>query len=205
MASKVFTFLNPFLSYIDDGRLFRNPFRILYGFFAIVQLLVPVASLVLGIQALIRAGNMFGSSFGLIVLFIVLWLVLAVVSLIGFQIWWDRKDKLASITREGDDFIATPVFSHLIQTTGEWLGTWLAVFGFFFALLTTIFSNVDGLFMLIGALAPGGLSTLMRTGVIGMVAAPVTGFLVIVGSRFLAEQFRALTSIANNTSRSSAG
>ena len=39
----------------------------------------------------------------------------------------------------------------------------------------------------------------LETGIFFIILMPIYGFLVIVGTRFLAEQFRALSAIANNT------
>jgi hypothetical protein len=39
----------------------------------------------------------------------------------------------------------------------------------------------------------------MKTGFLFIILMPIYGFLIIVATRFLAEQFRALSSIANNT------
>jgi len=90
--------------------------------------------------------------------------------------------------------VATPVFSHLIQTIGEWLGTWIGIVGFSVALLTTLILGDEG-YYLSRQLGLG----FMKTGVLFIILMPVYGFLIIVATRFLAEQFRALSSIVNNT------
>ena len=90
--------------------------------------------------------------------------------------------------------MATPVFSHFIQTIGEWLGTWIGIVGFSVALLTTLILGDEG-YYLSSQLGLG----FMKTGVLFIILMPVYGFLIIVATRFLAEQFRALSSIANNT------
>ena len=46
MNNKLFTFLDPLLGYIDNGRFFREPFRWLYVIFAVLNLLFPIAILV---------------------------------------------------------------------------------------------------------------------------------------------------------------
>ena len=102
-----------------------------------------------------------------------------------------KIDKLSSV---GDEFIATPVFSNFIQTFGEWMGTYIGLVGFGFALLSTIILGEEGNYFGNNIGIP-----YLRTGWLAVIAMPIVGFLIIVFSRFLAEQIRALSSIANNT------
>lgn len=60
------------------------------------------------------------------------------------MIWWDRKIKVTATSVEWNEFIATPIFSHLIQTFGEWIGTWIGIVGFTVAILTTIILGNEG-------------------------------------------------------------
>lgn len=112
----VFTnFINPYLNYIDEGKLYRNPFSWLYAFFAIVNLLVPIYILYQGIQF-----NLFDMPAETIASFLLTWVVVAFVSWLSFQIWWNRRSKVLVTSAVGDDFVATPTFSHFLQTFGEW-------------------------------------------------------------------------------------
>ncbi|MBP6290036.1 MAG: hypothetical protein KA407_00195 [Spirochaetes bacterium] len=191
MDNKFFTFIKPYLSYIDNGLLYRKPFSWLYTLIAIINLVLPIYFLYQAIE-----NNIFDFPAKFIILFLLIWIIIAFASWISFQLWWDRKSKVISISSEGDDFIVTPVFSHLIQTIGEWLGTWIGIVGFSVALLTTIMvgNEASPLLNLIGIPFVG-------TGFLFVILMPIYGFLIIVGTRFLAEQFRALTSIANNTKK----
>ena len=112
----------------------------------------------------------------------------------GFQLWWDRKTNILILSSTGDEFIATPVFSHFIQTFGEWIGTYIGLVGFGFALLTTIILGEEGSYLGRNLGIP-----YLETGLIAVITMPIIGFLIIVFSRFLSEQIRALSSIANNT------
>lgn len=191
MESKFFTFSKPYLSYIDDGALFRKPFSWLYVIIAIVNLLIPLFVLYMAID-----NRVFSNPAEFVIVFILSWLIISFACWIGFQLWWDRKDKINMSSEKGDEFIATPVFAHLIQTTGEWLGTWFAIVGFGYSLLSTIFLGSQGGFLS----SQIGLSFL-GTGVLSIILFPVYGFLIIISSRFLAEMFKAVASIANSTKR----
>jgi hypothetical protein len=138
--------------------------------------------------------NIFDAPAKFIIVFILVWVIIAFASWISFQLWWDRKSKVIATSAEGDEFVATPVFSHLIQTLGEWIGTWIGIVGFSVALLTTLILGDEANYFSYQL----GLG-FMKTGFLFIILMPVYGFLTIVATRFLAEQFRALSSIANNT------
>src|SRR5690625_560228 len=128
MDNKFFTFVRPYLSYIDKGHLFKNPFSWLYTVMAIINLLLPLLVLYTSID-----NGIFRLEFKIVLTFILIWLAIAFASWLSFQIWWDRRSKITYSTEENDDFVATPAFSHFIQTTGETYGTWLGLVGFAFA------------------------------------------------------------------------
>ena len=189
MDNAFFTFIRPYLEFIDSGKLFRKPFSWLYGLLALVNLILPFIILYQAID-----NRIFRAPAKLVFVFIVVWLVLSFVCWLGFQLWWDRKDKVNLTSVEDDDFVATPVFAHFIQTFGEWLGTLVAVVGFIFAVMGTLFLGRDAYYLS----RQFGFGS-MGVGWLAIILLPVYGFLIIVISRFLAEQFRALASIANNT------
>jgi len=191
MDNKFLTFIKPYLSFIDNGHLYRKPFSWLYTILAIINLILP-----LYIFYMAADNNIFDSPAKFIIVFLLLWVIIAFAGWVSFQLWWDRKSKIIDTSVEGDEFVATPVFSHLIQTIGEWLGTWIGIVGFGFALLTTIILGDDGYYLS----RQIGLD-FMETGWLFVVLMPIYGFLIIVVTRFLAEQFRALASIANNTKK----
>lgn len=125
---------------------------------------------------------------------ILLWLIVAFACWIGFQIWWNRKDKVAQTSVENDRFVATPIFTHFIQTLGEWLGAFYAIVGFGVGLIVTIVMGDEGDFLLRSV----GLD-MVSAGISATILAPVVGFLIVVAARVLAELYRALVEIANNT------
>jgi hypothetical protein len=189
LPENIFLSIRPFINYIDNGLLFRNPFSWLYALLAVVNLILPIYIVY---QA--ADNRIFDAPTKFIIVFLLLWIIIAFASWVSFQLWWDRKSKVISTSSEGDEFVATPVFSHLIQTIGEWLGTWIGIVGFSVALLTTLILGDEG-YYLSRQLGLG----FMKTGFFFIILMPIYGFLIIVATRFLAEQFRALSSIANNT------
>lgn len=188
MDNKFFTFIKPYLSFIDKGDFYRKPFSWLYAALAIINLIVPIYVFYQAVE-----NDIFDASAKFVLVSLLEWVVIAFASWLSFQLWWDRKSKVISTSNIGDEFVATPVFSHLIQTIGEWLGTWIGIVGFSIALLITLFE--DGYYFL-GQL---GLGFMTGFGFLSIIIMPVLGFLIIITTRFLAEQFRALSSIANNT------
>lgn len=191
MNNKFLTFIKPYLSFIDNGGIYRKPFSWLYAIMAIINLILP-----LYVFYMAADNQIFKSPAKFITVFLLLWIIIAFASWVSFQLWWDRKSKVMDTSIEGDEFVATPVFSHLIQTVGEWLGTWIGIVGFGTALLTTIILGDDG-YYLSRQIGFGFL----KTGWVSVIFMPIYGFLIIVITRFLAEQFRALATIANNTKK----
>ncbi|MDR2148083.1 MAG: hypothetical protein LBE91_16675 [Tannerella sp.] len=193
LQSKLLTFINPFLSYIDSGKLFRKPFSWLYIALAAINALIPFIFLVsiFGTASLIG-----GATYTMAAIFS--WLFITAACWVGVQIGWNRKDKVLETSKENDDFPITPVIAHFIQTFGEWLGSFTAIAGFGLSLSTALFlgSAASGLSSMMG-----GFGAFAGIGFAGIIVNPLLGFLIIIGFRFLAEQFRALAAIANNTRR----
>ncbi|MFR4025738.1 MAG: hypothetical protein ACLTZY_08565 [Alistipes indistinctus] len=100
-------------------------------------------------------------------------------------------------SKQGDDFIAIPVFSDFIQTAGEWAGTWIAVVGGLLSLLLSLILG-DDMFLMNRALGFGFLDFSFM----GIVLFPIYGFLIVIVARVVAEVYRALAAIANNTKKS---
>jgi len=192
MENKFFTFIKPYLSYIDSGEFYRKPFAWLYMLLAILNLLLPL-------DVLYRAfdNRVFDAPPKFVLAFILTLLVITFASWISFQLWWDRKEKVKKISTEGDEYMATPGVAHFVQTFGEWFGTWIGFVGGAVALLTTLILGDEGRYLL------RQLDyDFLQSGLLFVVLMPIYGFLIVIGSRYLAEQGRALTAIANNTKRS---
>ena len=192
MKNKFFTFITPYLNFIDRGDIFRKPFSWLYALNAIINLLVPFIALFWAINKNIFE---YGDSKVMITFFFI-WIVIAFASWVSFQLWWDRRIKVTQTTIEGDEFLATPVFSHYVQTLGEWIGTWVGIVGTAVSLSVTIFMGDTGSYLMQDLDIP-----FVEAGIASIILMPIYGFLIIVFGRFLAETFRALSSIANNTKK----
>lgn len=193
MENKFFTFINPYLHFIDSGNFFRKPFSWLYMIIAILNLLAPLYYLYWGIS-----NNIFDAKGGMIVAFFLIFLIVAFAGWISFQLWWDRKEKVIKSTQEGDDFIAIPVYSHFVQTFGEWLGTYVAIVGFLCALIIPLIAGEEGRYI---ANSLGGGLSILGGGLVYAILIPIYGFLIVVIARVIAEIIRALAAIANNTKR----
>lgn len=182
-AMNLFTgFARPFFNLIDSGTLYRKPFKIFYTVLAVLNLLS-----ILGILGVMFKGGVGPIITGIFTIF-ALW--------VGFQLWWDRKEKVGSFVTPGSEFVALPVFSHLFQTIGEWSGAFVAIVG--------VGASLGSL--LSGSSAPsfgygsGPLGMVMGgMGIGGLIASPIIGFLILIVSRAIAEQIRALVAVANNT------
>ena len=139
------------------------------------------------------------AAFGiLIAAFILVWLVIAFVSWLVFKIWWNRREKVYAAATAHDDFVAIPVFSHFIQTFGEWAGMFVGIGGALLTLIAAIFLNGDAsMLRMMGTGAFFGSGSLIY-----IVLNPIYGFIIVVVTRAAAETFRALAAIANNTKKS---
>jgi hypothetical protein len=190
--NKLLTFFNPFFAYIDTGKIFRKPFSWLYGLIALVNALLPFIIL----YQMIDSGlfSMLGGKqiFGLLLL----WLVILAAAWFSVSLWWNRMTKVDKLTGGNDDFVATPVYAHLLQTFGEWAGCYVAIVGALSAILSWLFIDGEIAAELFRHIGLGGIFGL---GLSGVLLAPVYGFVILVAFRFVAELSRALACIANNT------
>ncbi len=189
MKNLFFDFIKPYLKFIDSGDFFRKPFIWLYASFGILNLFFPFYVFYTAYNS-----QIFDYNSNFITVFFITLIIISFSSWISFQLFWDRKNKVKQTSNEGDEFIATPVFSHFIQTIGEWLGTWIGIVGSSVALIATILLGDQAEFVTYQFGIP-----FLKIGLTFVVLMPIYGFLIIVFTRFLAEQFKALSSIANNT------
>ena len=182
-GSPFFNFAKPYLDFIDKGKIFSFVYLVM----AAINLLLPFAILFMVIDSgFFQLGGKF------VFVFIVSWLVVVFACWIGFQIWWNRRTKVSVIPTS--EFVATPIFSEIVQTLGEWAGTFIGIIGAGVGLIATIALG-DSANYLFGAM---GLGFLQVGGMI-VIIGPVFGFFIIILFRFLAEQIRIFAALANNT------
>ncbi|MEY3344225.1 MAG: hypothetical protein RL090_1909 [Bacteroidota bacterium] len=181
--------LRTFLEYIDSGWFFRQPFSWMYALIAVVNLLFPLFVLYKAFDA-----GMFDNPNKVLGAFIFLWIIMAFAAWFSFQLWWDRKFKVVKAATGGDRFIAIPVISHFIQTTGEWMGCYIGFVGFLTALTAYLFVGEDATYIMyqmgVEYLALGFLSIMLI---------PFYGFMTVVFARAIAELLGALSAVANYT------
>lgn len=189
--SPFFTFLDPVLKLIDDGQFYRKPFKWLYVIISVLNLLIPIAVLATAIRA-----GIFNFEGIVIFGFILMFVVVCGLSWFGAQIWWNRSIKVSEIADDNAEFVAIPVFSHFVQTFGEWMGMWIGVGGFFVSLIVSLF--MAGYSYEMAALRMGGMAGF---GLLGCIINPIYGFISVVVARVVAEMLRALAAIANNTKK----
>lgn len=189
MNNLFFDFIKPYLKFIDSGDLFRKPFSWLYASFGVINLFFPIYVFYTAYN-----NQIFDYNTQFVTAFLIILIIICFASWVSFQLFWDRKNNVNETSIEGDEFIATPVFSHFIQTIGEWFGTWIGIVGFSIALIATLILGDQADFVSYQFGIP-----FIKVGFTFVILMPIYGFLIIVVTRFLAEQFRALSSIANNT------
>lgn len=184
--SAFFRVSSSFINAMEDSGFLRKPLLWLYMFFALLNIIVPVYALFMIINK--RLLDVVGVGI------LVMWLVIACAGWMGFQLWWNRKDKITRYYQPGDDFYAIPLFSHYIQTTGEWFGMTIAIVGAGASLVTFLFLSGNNAGQGLGIPHP-----FEEMGVAGIIASPILGFTIILFTKVLAELYRALAAIANNT------
>ena len=178
-----FSWAKPYFDFIGKGKIYS----LVYIIMAFVNLLCPMAV----IFAVIELGFFQNTGTKIVVAFMLSWFVIVFASWIGFQLWWNRKSAIKRF--ENAEFIATPVISEILQTTGEWLATFCGIIGVGVGIIVTVVlwdTSELGLF---------GFLPLFNFGPAMIIGGPVIGFFHLILFRFIAEQIRIISAIANNT------
>jgi len=178
-----FTFSRPYLDFIDKSKIYSLVYFVMAG----ANLILPFVILYKVIDS-----GFFGLGAKFVFAFVLSWLVIVFACWIGFQLWWNRRKRLVNVGTS--EFSATLIFSEILQTFGEWLGTLTAIIGAGVGLLASIFlgDDITYLFRVIGM-------GYLGFGPIIVIVGPIIGFFILIFSRFLAEQFRLFASLVNNT------
>ena len=196
--SKFFTFIKPYLNYIDNGSFFKNPIIAVYAVLAFLYLLVPF-SILIG-SNVFNSKYLTGKDFFALIL---AWLFITFNSWICFQLLWNRRSQLKDNINASHDYKATPIISHIIKTLGEVIGTTFAIVGTGLSLILVIFySGYSGVINSVAREIPffdRGLSSGLYF--LNIFIYPIIGYLIIILFKFLSETVSVLTSIANNTKK----
>jgi len=178
-----FNFSKPYLDFIGKGSVFS----LVYYVMAVINLVLPFVVLYMVIDSgFFRMGAKF------VFTFIFSWLVIVFASWVGFQIWWHRRKKVSIIS--SSEFVATPIFSEILQTFGEWLGTFIGIVGAGVGIIANIAlgGSASYIFSAIGM-------DFMSMGAVIIFVGPIVGFFIIIIFRYIAEQLKILAALANNT------
>ena len=182
------SFVKPFLDYIDNGNFFRQPVKILYMIIGALNALLPFYLL----YQLIDSGVFEFAGTGMIFGIVISWLIMLGGFVFVGILWWTRAEQFDTMAGQGDEYPVTPVFAHIVRTSGEAFGVIVGVILFLVTLVMLVFAGETGL---------SALNSLGDFGWASLLILPVTGFFIIVTSRFLSEQIRAIVNIAQNTKK----
>ena len=180
----IFNLLKPITDYIDSGRFFRQPFQWLYYFIGAVSALTPLYVLYILIESRIFKYAHGGDIFAIILI----WVVFSACCVCGLFLWLRRGKQLKELLPENSKFIALPCICNFVQTSGEFFGLFIGIFGFVGGLLSNLF-GIGQDFPLIASTIPACVFSL------------IMGYVVVVFSRYISELILAIASIANNTEK----
>ena len=195
--NKFFSFINPFLQYIDNGNFFKNPIIAVYAVFAFLFLLIPFSVLIK--SGAFNSDYLTGKDFFALIL---MWLFIAFNSWVCFQILWNRRKELKNKINESDDYMATPIIAHLIKTLGEVIGTTTVIVGVGMSLILAIFYDgySNSIYSVVREI-PFFNRRIFGNQFLNILIFPLYGYIIIIFFKFLSETISVLTSIANNTKK----
>lgn len=186
MESNFFNLLKPLTDYIDSGRFFRQPLQWLYYVIGVLCVLSPLYLLYILIESRIFKYADGGDIFAIILIL----LIFSLVCFGGMLLWFARAKKLPELLPENSKFIAVPAFANFLQTTGEFLGLFIGVFGFLGGILCTLFG-----------VGLGNEIPIIASSLPASILCVIYGFLTVVGFRVISELILAIADIANNAEK----
>ena len=179
---KVLSILEPLFNYIDGGKLFRQPFRILYYVLGVVfglGIIYGVTKYTLDTIHYLNGGAY---------VFAILMILVVIASGVFTIIYWFKRAKLVGVDiPENARFLAIPAISGFVIVFGEWLGLMIGVIGVCFGVLSAILLPITG-----------NGAEFFLTGLLMAVGAAIVGFINILFWRLIGEQILAIGSIAND-------
>ena len=179
------------LSILDKGTLILVLFKWLYVLLAIFSLITPFIFYVWGVKMhILELDDKYVYSFYFMTF------ISLIISWMTFQLWIDRKSKINKLYNDGDEFVVTHLFAHVLQTTGEYFGIVIGVGGFFTYLLVYLLTKNENDYNMYQL---GYFNSRVSLYIVFLY--PFLGILIIGFFRVLAESIRALPAIANNTKK----
>lgn len=194
-------FVDQLLQYIDSGRFFKNPIKLLYILFGIIAF-VPV---VLPIMALCSSSFheriFYLNSWTRIVCYVgvaLLFVYFLILGFFGFFYWCKRYHDFNSSIRVGDKIKAIPVLAYVVRSLGEWKGIYLFVFTMGASVIVYLCALLSG---------GGSFSNFLGILFVGLLAIIVLGillfllsYLVILAAHTISEKLLIKAIVANNIS-----
>ena len=198
-------YLSKLLSLIDNGKFFIVPMKWIYKLLSFLIFLVPLFVLFWIIQ-LFNSGMlkyMDGwNKFVAAILCFLFFVAVIAMAYINFRFWQSRSKKMDHIVKVGDQAVAIPLYSNLLQNIGEIWGINIAVVGPVYVFLIYLFAVLTGadVMRMVGSdnyflmLIIGLILVILYTAI-----SIIIGFLVVLIFRFIAESIRLVAQIANDT------
>jgi len=192
-----------YLRGIDQGGFFRKPIAWYYYATGGSVLLGTFGFIAKAYDMVDHVGSLFqgdrsGYALRLIIFFIALVCILLAAGLFCALIWWKRARHISRDLLPGDEYTATPLVASWVQTIAETVGAWVGIVGALGTFAAFLLSWGDEY----GSMRIPGLeefNPLRDAGVIGVIAFPVIGWLIVLIGKWFSELLKVAASIANNT------
>lgn len=197
-------YLEQYLGYIDDGRFFREPLKILYIIFGILPVSVPLFYLYTLVD---DWDSMVGYSegwtkFTIVVAVLLIFVWLLAMAYCAFVYWMQRKNDLHHTIRVGEKIVAIPTLAHVVKCMGESyaLVISLSVVGVYVILYVVSFLNGFSFFYY-----DPTVGEFLKCAVLGIVLFAVLllglfvfSYFVVLGAHTISEKLLVKAMIAND-------
>ena len=185
----------------DNGSFFRKPWKAVYtiasvlvGALGIIACIVTFGGGAMGLYKLYDA-QQYALGVQSMQVAILLALALVFLGLFLARIWWVRRADLETHTEGHKVFISGPIAAHVVRTLGEVVGVASGLWGVLAFLALWPAPDLVSRIPFVGE----WLRNLVGPALYVALLAPVTAFLSIMFSRWLAEVIEVFFAIANNT------
>ncbi|MFN8316083.1 MAG: hypothetical protein U0T32_06505 [Chitinophagales bacterium] len=179
------------LSYIDSGKIFKQPVSWVYKAIAVLFWLLPLYMLYAFFD-----NKVFNSGGAVVFGFFIFLLFVTATVFLCFQLWWLRSEDVKSVGGLRGDYFTIPIVCHITRTLGECAAILLVCLSFASTIVIVLFSlmgNKENMN------AIPYLQKFVSFGVFSVVVGIVSGFFAILFTRFIAEMMGVMAAIANNT------